>query len=118
MTKVEDGRKICWVPNRDVPLTLVKSDGGFTYDTSDMAGLHQRLFEEKADWLLYVVDQGQVGVQECSVIMYCVYMNASLLSQSIHLETCFDAAAAAGWCDRTSTRIEHVGFGVVLGEDK
>ncbi|ELU08913.1 hypothetical protein CAPTEDRAFT_159812 [Capitella teleta] len=96
LTKVEDGRKICWVPGHSVPLTIVKSDGGFTYDTSDMAALHQRLFEEKADWLLYVVDLGQ----------------------NVHLETCYDAAAAAGWCDRKTTRIEHVGFGVVLGEDK
>lgn len=26
-----------------VPLTIVKSDGGFTYDTSDMAALRQRI---------------------------------------------------------------------------
>ena len=27
----------------DVPLTVVKSDGGCTYDTSDLAALKQRL---------------------------------------------------------------------------
>ena len=42
------------------PLTLVKSDGGYTYDTSDMAAIHQRLFDEKGEWLIYVVDAGQV----------------------------------------------------------
>ena len=43
-----------------VPLTLVKSDGGFTYDTSDMACIRYRIFEDKADWILYVIDAGQV----------------------------------------------------------
>jgi len=43
-----------------VPLTIVKSDGGFTYDTSDMAALRHRLRDEHADMIFYVVDQGQV----------------------------------------------------------
>ena len=43
-----------------IPLTIVKSDGGFTYDTSDMAAIKQRIEEEKADWLIYVTDAGQV----------------------------------------------------------
>lgn len=43
----------------DVPLTVVKSDGGYTYDTSDMACLKQRIEEEKADWIVYVTDAGQ-----------------------------------------------------------
>lgn len=42
---------------------MVKSDGGYTYDTSDMAALRQRVEDEKADWLIYVVDSGQVHVQ-------------------------------------------------------
>ena len=37
-------------------MTVVKTDGGFTYDTSDMAALKYRLEEDKADWLIYVVD--------------------------------------------------------------
>lgn len=43
-----------------VPLIIVKSDGGFTYDTSDMATIKYRVEEEKGDWLIYVVDAGQV----------------------------------------------------------
>ena len=58
---MDDGRKICWAPGMSVPLTVVKSDGGFTYDTSDVTALNQRLFEEKADVILYIVDQGQVS---------------------------------------------------------
>lgn len=94
--EVEDGRRIIWPPGFQVPLTIVKSDGGFTYDTSDMAALHQRLFVEHADWILYVVDSGQ----------------------GTHLNSCYAVAAQAGWYDPKNTRVEHVGFGVVLGEDK
>lgn len=55
----EDGRKLLFVDGCTVPLIIVKSDGGYTYDTSDLAALKQRIFEEKADWILYVVDKGQ-----------------------------------------------------------
>lgn len=51
-----------WVDGQTIPLTLVKSDGGYTYDTSDMAALQHRLHTEKGDWLIYVVDNGQVGI--------------------------------------------------------
>ena len=57
---MDEGRTICWPPGFTVPLTIVKSDGGFTYDTSDMAALRHRLIDEKADEILYVVDAGQV----------------------------------------------------------
>ncbi|KAI0217817.1 Arginine--tRNA ligase, cytoplasmic [Lamellibrachia satsuma] len=96
MVEPDEGRKICWAPGMSVPLTVIKSDGGFTYDSSDVTALHHRLFEEKADVVLYVVDQGQ----------------------AMHLNTCFAVVAAAGWYDPKVTRVEHVGFGVVLGEDK
>lgn len=56
----DDGRKIMWSPDSSIPLTIVKSDGGFTYDTSDIAALKQRIEEEKADRIIYVVDAGQV----------------------------------------------------------
>lgn len=58
----DNGRKIMWgeTQGEGIPLTIVKSDGGFTYDSSDMATIKQRLEEEKADWLIYVTDSGQV----------------------------------------------------------
>lgn len=43
----------------DIPLIIVKSDGGFTYDTSDLACIKNRIEEEKGDWLIYVTDAGQ-----------------------------------------------------------
>lgn len=96
LVEVDEGRKICWPPGISVPLTIVKSDGGFTYDTSDLTALQHRLNVEKADSILYVVDQGQ----------------------AIHLNGVFQMGAKAGWFDPQVTRVEHVGFGVVLGEDK
>ena len=57
---MEDGRTLMFVEGGSIPLTIVKSDGGYTYDTSDMAAIKYRLLKEKGDWLLYVVDAGQV----------------------------------------------------------
>uniref|UniRef100_A0A0N5AZV3 arginine--tRNA ligase n=1 Tax=Syphacia muris TaxID=451379 RepID=A0A0N5AZV3_9BILA len=80
----------------EVPLILVKSDGGYTYDTSDITAIYHRLIIENDDWLIYVVDAGQ----------------------SLHLETVFAAARDLGWYDPAKKRVEHVAFGLVLGEDK
>jgi len=96
LTVVEDGRKLIWPPGFKVPLTVVKSDGGNTYATSDLAAIKHRLEDEKADWILYVVDAGQ----------------------AMHLNSVYAVAAKADWYDPKKTRVEHVGFGVVLGEDK
>lgn len=63
----EEGRKIMYVKGLSVPLTIVKSDGGFTYDTSDLAAIKQRLHDEKGTWLIYVVDSGQVRYKK-----YCM----------------------------------------------
>lgn len=56
----EEGRKVMFVEGQKIPMTVVKSDGGFTYDTSDLTALKHRLHEENGDWLVYVVDAGQV----------------------------------------------------------
>ena len=61
LVREEEGRKLIFPGDEKVPLTIVKSDGGFTYDTSDLAAIRQRLFDEKGDWLIYVVDAGQVS---------------------------------------------------------
>ena len=92
----DEGRKIMWAEGQkiDIPLTVVKSDGGYTYDTSDMAALQQRVFEEKADRIVYVTDAGQ----------------------STHFNSIFGCAKSLGWLEKV--RADHVTFGVVLGEDK
>ncbi|XP_030010654.1 arginine--tRNA ligase, cytoplasmic [Sphaeramia orbicularis] len=94
--QLDEGRKLVFVPGQSIPLTVVKSDGGYTYDTSDLAALHHRLFEEKADIIIYVTDSGQ----------------------GTHFQVVFAAAQMIGWYDPQVTRVEHAGFGVVLGEDK
>merc|ERR1712241_446054 len=99
MLEEDEGRKVMFGPGADIPLTVVKSDGGFTYDTSDMAALRQRVSEEGAQWLVYVTDAGQ----------------------ATHFQSIFACAEKAGYNVTSSgekVRIDHVGFGVVLGEDK
>lgn len=92
----DDGRKVMWGKDAKIPLTMIKSDGGFTYDTSDMACLKQRIEEEKAEWIIYVTDAGQAQ----------------------HFKSFFGGAQTAGFYDPAKVRVDHVVFGVVLGEDK
>lgn len=94
--ELDEGRKIVFATGQSLPLTVVKSDGGYTYDTSDLAALKNRLFDEKADIIIYVTDSGQGS----------------------HFQVVFAAAQMIGWYDPKVTRVEHAGFGVVLGEDK
>jgi arginyl-tRNA synthetase len=85
--------------NRDgdaLPLIIRKSDGGYTYDTTDLAALRYRLFEQGAGRVVYVTDKGQ----------------------STHFQQIFEAADLAGWMKERPARLDHVGFGLVLGEDK
>jgi len=92
----DEGRKIMWGDDfKEFPLTIEKTGGGFTYDTSDMATIKQRIEEEKADWIIYVTDSGQ----------------------SSHFKAIFSCAKRAGILDPSKVRVDHVGFGVVLGED-
>ncbi|CAK8684427.1 unnamed protein product [Clavelina lepadiformis] len=93
---VEDGRKLVFPEGSQFPLTIVKSDGGFTYDTSDVACIKQRIFDEKGGILIYVTDSGQAA----------------------HFQAIYSVARKMGWYDPEETRVEHVGFGVVLGEDR
>lgn len=57
---VEDNGAICiFVPKQKVPLIIQKSDGGFNYDTTDVAALRHRIETLKADRIVYVTDLGQ-----------------------------------------------------------
>lgn len=78
-----------------LPVIIQKSDGGFNYDTTDLAALRHRLLVENADRIIYVVDSGQ----------------------SLHFQMIFKTAEKAGWYDPKEVEVNHVGFGVVLGPD-
>lgn len=73
-----------------------------------MAAIRQRIYDEKADWIIYVTDAGQAP----------------------HFDLIFRAARMAGWLPRENgigegadqskarnVQVDHVGFGLVLGED-
>lgn len=79
----------------EMPLMLQKSDGGYTYDTTDMAAIRHRIQVEKADRIIYVVDAGQ----------------------SSHFQMVFKAAEMAGYLDPKKVTASHVPFGLVLGPD-
>lgn len=78
-----------------LPLMIQKSDGGYNYDTTDIAAIRNRIFDEKGDRLIYVTDLGQ----------------------ATHFKMIFDAAIKAGYLDPSKVRTDHVGFGMVLGQD-
>ncbi|KAG2712994.1 hypothetical protein I3760_04G153100 [Carya illinoinensis] len=97
---VEDsqGARVIFIEGFNIPLIVVKSDGGFNYASTDLAALWYRLNEEKAEWIIYVTDVGQQQ----------------------HFDMVFRAAKRAGWLQaegNTYPKASHVGFGLVLGED-
>lgn len=106
MLDIEDGRCIVKTPainkskkeaksdDDNSTLTIVKSDGGFTYDTTDLAAIRYRLVEMKADTVYYVVDSGQAS----------------------HFKQIFYVAEKMGWL-KSGQKVEHINFGIIKGED-
>jgi arginyl-tRNA synthetase len=79
---------------KPVPLMVRKTDGGYGYDTTDLATIRYRIRDLKATRLLYVTDSRQAQ----------------------HFRLIFEAARRAGWLtDEVEAR--HVPFGTVLGRD-
>ena len=97
----EGGALIMRCPGQTVPLMVRKSDGGYGYDSTDLAAIKYRLQELKANWVIYVVDSGQ----------------------ALHFDLVFAGAQKAGWWAGASSgasggaRVVHTGFGVVQGVD-
>lgn len=101
IVEVSDGAKCVFLEGfkakdgTSLPVILQKSDGGYNYSTTDSAAIYQRIHDEKADRIIYVVDAGQ----------------------QLHFQMVFAAAAKAGYYDPAKVQLEHVPFGVVLGPD-
>lgn len=101
LIQISDGAKCIFLEgfqNREgepLPLMVQKSDGGYNYDTTDMATIYHRIKIEMGERLIYVTDAGQ----------------------STHFQMIFKAAEKAGYLDTSKVRVDHVPFGLVLGAD-
>ena len=101
LVTISNGAKCIFLPGmigRDgepLPMIIQKSDGGFNYETTDMAALKHRVEVEKADRIIILTDAGQ----------------------ALHFQMVFQAAEKAGYYDPSKVRLDHVTFGVVLGPD-
>jgi arginyl-tRNA synthetase len=73
---------------------LQKSDGGFGYDSTDMAALKYRLHTLNAQRIICITD----------------------FSQGEHFAMCNQAAHNIGWVTK-GQKLQHIGFGTVQGED-
>ena len=78
-----------------LPLIIQKGDGGYNYATTDLAGIRHRVDVERAARIVYVTD----------------------LRQEQHFEMVFGAARQAGWAP-PAVRLDHLGFGMVMGPDR
>ena len=100
--EISDGAKCAFIEgfkNREgkpLPIIVQKSDGGFNYDTTDIAAFKHRCQVEKADRIIIVTDAGQ----------------------SLHFQMLYPLVVKAKYLDPNKTRFDHVTFGVVLGADK
>ena len=101
ISTVSDGAQCVFTPGSSTPLIVRKSDGGFNYASTDLAALWHRVNVERADWIIYVTDAGQGS----------------------HFAQVFEACRAAGWLPPAgetapgAVRVDHVGFGLVMGDD-
>jgi arginyl-tRNA synthetase len=79
---------------KPVPLIVQKSDGGYGYAATDLSAIRDRVFNLKANTLLYVVDA----------------------RQALHFKMVFETARRAGWLNDDVHAVQ-LAFGTVLGKD-
>lgn len=87
-------REVSGPDGRPVTLMIRKRDGGYGYDTTDLATIRYRLRDLKANRLIYVTDS----------------------RQALHFQLVFEAARSAGWLTDSVTA-EHAAYGTILGPD-
>ena len=96
VSEVDDGATIIRLPQTNKPMPpviLVKSDGGFGYQMTDIATIKMRHDDLKADEIIYVVDK----------------------RQSLHFEQVFAVSQMLGIAPNVI--LQHIGFGTVNGAD-
>ena len=101
LAKVDQGATCVFLEgftNRDgepLPMIIQKSDGGYNYDTTDLAALKYRIHERQGKRLIYVTD----------------------LRQGPHFDMLFAVSRRAGWVP-PGVRLDHIGYGMILGSDR
>lgn len=95
LIKLDKGAKCMFIEGKDVPLMVQKTDGGYGYDTTDLAAVKYRLETLKANRVIYLTDVGQYP----------------------HFDLVFRGAFSAGWAKEGQHRLDHMGFGLVQNED-
>ena len=96
LSEVDDGATIIRLEEDKKPMPpviLIKSDGGFGYQITDIATIKMRYDDLKADEIIYVVDK----------------------RQSLHFEQVFEVAGKLGIAPGVT--LKHIGFGTVNGAD-
>jgi len=86
-----NGAKCLFLDSSNTPIIVQKSDGGYLYATTDLAGLEFRAKELKADRICYVVDA----------------------RQSEHFRQVFKIAQLADMVS-DSVKLEHIAFGTMM----
>lgn len=96
LSEIDDGATIIRLEETNKPkppVILVKSDGGFAYQVTDIATIKMRVDDLNADEIIYVVDK----------------------RQSLHFEQVFEVAQKLGIAPNVN--LLHIGFGTVNGAD-
>jgi len=97
---ISDGALVAFPPGftgrdgKPLPMILRKSDGGYGYDTTDLAAIRYRIVDLKADRLIYLV----------------------AAEQSLHFQMLFAVARQADWLT-SGISAEHAVIGLVSGAD-
>lgn len=93
---IEDkGAQIMRIDGMKQPYMVVKSDGGFTYDTTDLTAAYYRFNELKRTWLIYVIGAEQID----------------------HMKLLEGCCKKLKLHSPPSTRFDHMYFGMILNEE-
>lgn len=95
LVTISEGAKCVFHEGYSIPLMVQKTDGGYNYDTTDMAAMKYRVETDKADRIIVLTDAGQ----------------------SLHFKLVYETSVKAHYLDPQKVRFDHVTFGVVLGPD-
>lgn len=96
ISEIDDGATIIRLEESNKPkppVILVKSDGGFAYQVTDIATIKMRVDDLQAQEIIYVVDK----------------------RQSLHFEQVFEVANKLNIAP--NVKMQHIGFGTVNGAD-